>query len=719
MVKELFRGRMGLVCLLALAAVVTRSAPRTGAQEKRPQAETNAALKHIEPNDATATSKAVVVGPSALAHTGQLLPVDRRGRVAKDMADAQVERLLDNLALVLAEVKSDFGALARLNVYIARDDLAGVVMRAFVRRFPRPARPAISFVTTRLPHPDALVALDAVACTPMSEERVLLTTIPGVRSPGSMATVAVLPYGARVHVSGQAEKGDLPTATRKTLESLRATLQHLRLSDVHVVQVKAFLTPMSDAEVVTKEVEAFYGKGKTPPLVLVEWKSGPQTPIEIELIAYAGRAYPSAPDVVEYRTPPGVTASPIYSRVCKVPYGPGIYLSGIHAAEAPDGKKETEDVLNQLKATLTKCGSDLNHLVKATYYVSTDESSKALNELRPRYYDPKRPPSASKAMVAGVGRAGRTLTLDMIAVPAMKVPQSKPEVGHGLTAEQAAGGWISLFDGKTTFGWKDAKVEDGQLSGGETTNLFGKSALLADFAAGGTITVGGKELRVDAGPFTLAETAGLGPIKLGPGVKVKSLILRPLGMKTIFDGRNLDDWKRIDRATIPEERRPKWRVEGGALVATGGPGAMEYQGARYGDLVLQIDVKTRIRHANGGVFFRSIPGDFMNGYEAQVYNRCEDGDPSKPLETATGGIDDRQNARRLVSRDFHYYRMTVLARGPHLATWINGHQVTDWTDPRKPDPNPRKGLRVEPGTIQLQAHDPLTDVEFRTIQVGN
>jgi len=62
---------------------------------------------------------------------------------------------------------------------------------------------------------------------------------------------------------------------------------------------------------------------------------------------------------------------------------------------------------------------DVN-LAKATYYVSTDATSKALNVLRPNYYDPKRPPAASKALVPGVGREGRTLTLDMIAVPAKK-----------------------------------------------------------------------------------------------------------------------------------------------------------------------------------------------------------------------------------------------------------------------------------------------------------
>ena len=66
---------------------------------------------------------------------------------------------------------------------------------------------------------------------------------------------------------------------------------------------------------------------------------------------------------------------------------------------------------------LTASGSDFKHLVKATYYVSAEDASKALNESRPEYYEPQRPPAASKAVVKGVGRKGRTLTMDMIAGP--------------------------------------------------------------------------------------------------------------------------------------------------------------------------------------------------------------------------------------------------------------------------------------------------------------
>jgi hypothetical protein len=61
--------------------------------------------------------------------------------------------------------------------------------------------------------------------------------------------------------------------------------------------------------------------------------------------------------------------------------------------------------------------------------------------------------------------------------------------------------------------------------------------------------------------------------------------------------------------------------------------------------------------------------------------------------------------------------MTVLAIGPRIATWVNGYQMTDWTDSRALDENPRQGLRLKPGATQLQAHDPKTDLEFLSIRV--
>jgi hypothetical protein len=63
---------------------------------------------------------------------------------------------------------------------------------------------------------------------------------------------------------------------------------------------------------------------------------------------------------------------------------------------------------------------------------------------------------------------------------------------------------------------------------------------------------------------------------------------------------------------------------------------------------------------------------------------------------------------------------TVLlqAHGSKIAAWVGGIQVSDWEDTREPHENPRKGKRLEPGTIMIQGHDPGTDVLFRNLQIA-
>lgn len=297
-------------------------------------------------------------------------------------------------------------------------------------------------------------------------------------------------------------------------------------------------------------------------------------------------------------------------------------------------------------------------------------------------------------------------------------PEGLPERGHGLSTTEAEAGWLALFDGATDFGWADAGIAEGLLAGGCTTTAFGRCELRAVVEHAGTIRAGGRDYRVEPGPWSLPDTESRGPIRLADGAAVRMLAARPRELSPIFNGRDLEGWSRVDHPRVPAERRPSWHVSDGVLRVEGGPGALEYRGGRFADLVLQVTARTRSRSANAGVFFRCRPGALLEGYEAQIYNASLEDDPARPTRYATGAIDDRQNARRLISRDLRPFTLTIIAAGPHLATWVNGYQVTDWTDDRPADDNPRQGLRTEHGTIQLQAHDPQTDVEFRSIRVG-
>ena len=106
--------------------------------------------------------------------------------------------------------------------------------------------------------------------------------------------------------------------------------------------------------------------------------------------------------------------------MARVAAGPTIYISGLYGDSLANGEAEIREIFANLGTLLNKTGSDFRHLAKATYYVSTNEASVKLGTIRPEFYDPQRPPAASKAPVAGTGREGRTITLDMIAVPRPK-----------------------------------------------------------------------------------------------------------------------------------------------------------------------------------------------------------------------------------------------------------------------------------------------------------
>ena len=224
-----------------------------------------------------------------------------------------------------------------------------------------------------------------------------------------------------------------------------------------------------------------------------------------------------------------------------------------------------------------------------------------------------------------------------------------------------------------------------------------------------TVSLDGKEL------YTYSDKAmnrrGRIGLQLNKGpVAFRNLRLRPLGLKPIFNGKDLDGWN-TDRAEAS-----RFEVAPGELRVLDGRGQIESDDS-YGDFVLQLECKVNGDGLNSGVFFRCIPRDFMNGYECQIHNGIVDGDPTKPVDCGTGGIFRRQNARRVVAQDHQWFGITLIANGPHMAAWVDGYQVSDWTDTRAPNENPRRGLRLEPGTIAIQGHDPTTDLLFRNLKI--
>ncbi len=371
-------------------------------------------LRAIDADPRRGRAAAVVVEEGALVHSALLYPLDAQARLqgAGD-AYAQATYVLGSLDTAVRAAGTGLDRLARLHVYVADASVTAAVDRLLAERFTGAAVPAVTIVESRMPHAGVLVAMDAVAATPRrsgrggTSERI---SVAGLRpTVGDGAHVAVQPEGPFVIVSGRAAPGEFEAAVRATMEQLRADLQGVGLGLGHVVQVKAFLGDMARAEQLQRLVAGAF-QGTAPPQVVTEWRDA-SLPVEIEVVADCAGRRGRAVSVLSFVEP----ILSRYSRVARVFAGRPIFVSGLTGASA-DPAAQVREVFDELRRLLAAAGSDMRHLVKATYYVSDKAADQEINTIRPSVYDAARPPAASKISVQGTGRPGKGTVIDMIAV---------------------------------------------------------------------------------------------------------------------------------------------------------------------------------------------------------------------------------------------------------------------------------------------------------------
>ncbi len=223
----------------------------------------------------------------------------------------------------------------------------------------------------------------------------------------------------------------------------------------------------------------------------------------------------------------------------------------------------------------------------------------------------------------------------------------------------------------------------------------------------GKSTVRVRDKKWARGPIAL-QYFGQGPNGL---VSFRNIKLRPIGLKSIFNGKDLSGWK-----VIPDHKSVFSVTPEGWLNIKDGNGEIQTEG-QWADFTFQFNCISNGTHLNSGVFFRELPGQFWSGYESQIRNQWQGDDRTKPVDYGTGGIYNRQPARKVVSTDREWFTKTIIATGTHLAVWVNGYQVSDFTDTRPPNPNARQGTKTDAGVIGLQGHDPTTDLSFRNLRI--
>jgi enamine deaminase RidA (YjgF/YER057c/UK114 family) len=409
-----------LVVLLA-AALPVRA--QTGVSD-----ESEADIRYVLPEEQAGQSMATVaVEDRPLAHTEQFMALEAGGRIlAPGEASAQAEKVLEKIGRALGAVGAGMESVLKLNVYAASNATAGEVRSYFAERYGgTEEKPAVSYVVTALPHPKALVAMDAVAAVPAgseasrAEEQRTVRRVEGLRMSGGgpeRGHVAVMPGGGnKIYVSGQVAKGKPVAAMRTSLEHMHDRLAYLGLSADDVVQVKVFADSIANATRLEAKIAEYYRKKPSPPVVMVEW-THPGADVEVELIATRGPTEATTDETITYPVPPGLKAFPTYSRVAEIHQGDILYVSGLYGTPSEEAEGQMRDIFATLGQVLERAGTDFDHLAKATYYLNSWDVKGPLWGIRKEFYDPERPPTSSLIPVRGVGKEGRLVTIDMVGV---------------------------------------------------------------------------------------------------------------------------------------------------------------------------------------------------------------------------------------------------------------------------------------------------------------
>jgi hypothetical protein len=179
------------------------------------------------------------------------------------------------------------------------------------------------------------------------------------------------------------------------------------------------------------------------------------------------------------------------------------------------------------------------------------------------------------------------------------------------------------------------------------------------------------------------------------------------GFTNLFDGKSLAGWK-------ANENSGSWRVVDGAIVCHGERSHLFYVGAdedrpeQFKNFHLKAEVMTK-PVANSGVFIHTAfqpDGWPAQGYEVQVNNSQQD-----PVRT--GSIYNVVKNFTPPAKDDTWFTLEVVVSGKSVAVAVDGRVLYEFVEPE----GVTGTRKLSQGTFALQAHDPGSQVHYRTIRV--
>ena len=179
------------------------------------------------------------------------------------------------------------------------------------------------------------------------------------------------------------------------------------------------------------------------------------------------------------------------------------------------------------------------------------------------------------------------------------------------------------------------------------------------------------------------------------------------GWVSLMDGKTFKGWK-------VNENKDSWKIEGDSFVCNGERSHLFYagDGKPFKNFEFKCQVKT-LEKSNAGIYFHTKfqeTGWPKHGYEAQVNNSHHD--PKK-----TGSLYAVKNVFEAPAKDGEWFDYYIKVEGKHILIVVNGKTCVDFTEADDRATGKDFTRILDQGTFALQAHDPISKVYFRNIEV--
>lgn len=190
-------------------------------------------------------------------------------------------------------------------------------------------------------------------------------------------------------------------------------------------------------------------------------------------------------------------------------------------------------------------------------------------------------------------------------------------------------------------------------------------------------------------------------------VRFKNIRLRPILLNTMLPAQDLSQWQ-------PSSTPSSFQLDKeGVLLIEKAKESIEFLQPLQ-NFCFQTEFQASEPMAPASIRLRGPFGKAMQGYRCWLGIPTSMKDAKEP-QLPTGSLQS-QRARVTLGEKQGWTHLTITAQGRHMATWVDGIQVTDWLDPRAPDEDPQKGYRADAGSLLLETTSDHGKISFRNMK---